>query len=331
MVAGKGLLLGLFAFAAWGQTSEKVFYFAHLDTPQAMQEVTNMVRVVSDIRDPMPDLAKRSLTVKGTPDQIAAAAWLTAEMDKPGGATGTRDYPFEDPKAPLMQVVYLSHMDTPQDSQEMVNAVRSVIDIQRCYPMNQQKAIVMRGTAEQVKAADWLLGVLDRPAGGEQSGGDAPHDYRLPEMAGDARSGLLVRVVALTHVDTPQALQGVTNATRAMVDIPRLYPIYSRRVLVMRGNDDQMALAGWLLKQFDGPGDQGTKEFKMGGAGGQIVQVAYTNAGTPQSLQETVSAIRAETKMLRVYPFPLQKAVAMRGTADQLALAQQVIQSRQGK
>ena len=32
MVAGKGLLLGLFAFAAWGQTSEKVFYFSHLDT-----------------------------------------------------------------------------------------------------------------------------------------------------------------------------------------------------------------------------------------------------------------------------------------------------------
>ena len=37
MVAGKGLLVSLFVLAAWGQTSEKVFYFAHLETPQALQ------------------------------------------------------------------------------------------------------------------------------------------------------------------------------------------------------------------------------------------------------------------------------------------------------
>ena len=108
--------------------------------------------------------------MKGTADQIAAAAWLTAEMDKPGGATGTRDFPFSDPKAPLMQVAYLSHVDIPRDLQEIVNAIRSVVDIQRCYAMNQQKAIVMRGSAEQVKAADWLLEALDRPAGAQPAG-----------------------------------------------------------------------------------------------------------------------------------------------------------------
>ena len=330
MAARNSLLLGLFAFAAWGQTSEKVFYFAHLDTPQAIEEVTNMMRAVGDIRDLMPDLAKRSLTVKGTADQIAAAAWLTAEMDKPGGATGTRDFAFEDPKAPLMQVAYLKHVDNPQDLQGVVNAIRAMVDIRRFFPMNQQKAIVMRGTAEQVKAADWLLGVLDQPAG-VQTGRATPPDYRLPDENSNSRSGLVVRVAALTHLDTPQAIQEIANVTRSIADIQRCFPVYSRRVLVMRGNDDQMALASWLLKQFDGTGDRSTKEFKMGGAGGQIVQVAYTNAGTPQSLQETVSAIRTETKMLRVYPFPLQKAVAMRGTADQLAQAQQVIQSTQGK
>src|ERR1019366_3669628 len=126
MVADKGLLLGLFAFAAWGQTSEKVFYFAHLDTPQAIREVYNLVRSVGDIRDLSPDVAKRSLTVKGTADQIAAAAWLTAEMDKPGGGTGTRDFAFEDPKAPLMQVAYLKHVDNPQDLQGVVNAIRAM-------------------------------------------------------------------------------------------------------------------------------------------------------------------------------------------------------------
>ena len=336
MVAGKGLLLGLFALAAWGQTSEKVFYFAHLDAPQAMQEVTNMMRVVSDIRELLPDLAKRSLTVKGTADQIAAAAWLTAELDKPGGATGTRDFPFSDPKAPLMQVAYLSHVDIPRDLQEIVNAIRSVVDIQRCYAMNQQKAIVMRGSAEQVKAADWLLEALDRPTGAQPAGAARP-DYRLPDVRPDyplpdedRNARVIVRVAAPAHIDTPQVLQEIMVVTLGMTDMTRLYPVFSRKVLVMRGTDDQIALAGWLLKQFDGPASQGTKEYKMGGPGGQIAQVAYVN-GTPQSLHETASAILKETKIARLFAYEPQGAVAMRGTADQLAKAQQVIQSRQGK
>jgi hypothetical protein len=330
MVAGNGLFMGLLAFAAWGQTSEKVFYFAHLDTPQAMQEATNAVRAIGDIRDVSADAAKRSLTVNGTADQIAMAGWLTAELDKPGSAPGTRDFPFNDPKAPLAQVVYLSRVDNPQYLQETVNAVRSVVDIQRCFPMNQQKAIVMRGLPEQVKAADWLLGVLDQPAGA-QTGGAAGREYRLPEGAWNDRGGLLVRVAAMTRLDTPQALQEAVNVARSMADIYRLYPLYSRRLLVMRGNDDQIALVDWLLSKFDGAGGQGTNEFKVGGPGNQMAQVAYLNAGTPEGLQETVSEIRSETKMQRVFPFNAQRAVAMRGTADQLAQAQQVIQARGGK
>jgi hypothetical protein len=189
----------------------------------------------------------------------------------------------------------------------------------------------MRGMPEQVKAAGWLLGVLDQPAGA-QPGGAPPPDYRLPEEDWSYTRGreLVVRVAPLTRIDTPQAIQETVATVRSIADIQRCFPLSERRLLVMRGNDDQMALAAWLLKQFDGPAGQGTSEFKMGGAG-QIAQVAFVNAATPQSLQETVNQIRTETKLVRVFPFPPQKAVAMCGTADQLAQAQQVIQARQGK
>jgi hypothetical protein len=330
MVGGNCLLLGLFAFAAWGQTADRALYFAHLDTAQAIQEFDSMMRSISDVREVSVDVAKRSLTVNGTADQIAAAAWLTAELDKPGGATGTRDFPFNEPKAPLAQVVYLSRVHDARDLQEIVNAVRAVVDLQRLFPMNQQKAIVMRGTAEQVKAADWLLGVLDQPAGALPADA-APPDYRLPQTAWDPRGGLIMRVAFLTHIDTPDALQEMTNATRYITDMTRCFPLYSSRLLAMRGNDDQIALADWLVKQLDGPAGQGTKEFKVGGAGNQIAQVAYVNAGTPESLKETVSQIRTQANIANVFPIQARQAVAMRGTADQLARAQQVIQSRQGK
>jgi hypothetical protein len=330
MVAGNGMLLVLFAFAAWGQGSDKVFYFSHLESPQPMQEVANAVRVVGDIRDVSLDTAKRSLAVKGTADQIAIAGWLTAELDKSGTAPGTRDFPWNDPRAPLAQIVYLSRVDNPRDLQEIVNSVRSVTDIQRCFPMNQQKAIVMRGLPAQVKAADWLLGEFDQPAG-LQTGG-SPHEYRLLAADWVTRSGdLVLQVAAVTRLQTPQALQEATNLIRGMADIQRCFPVYSRMVLVIRGSDDQISLANWLLKELDGPGGQGTKEFKTGGPGSQVAQLAYVNAATPQSLLETVNEIRTQTRMERVFPFNPQRAVALRGTADQLSLAQQVIRSRNGQ
>jgi len=60
----------------------------------------------------------------------------------------------------------------------------------------------------------------------------------------------------------------------------------------------------------------------------QNFQVARLNAATPQDLQETVNTIRTQTQMQRVFPFPEQMAIAMRGTADQLARARQAIHSR---
>jgi hypothetical protein len=330
MVARASLLVVFFTFATWGQNSEHVFYFTNLDTPQAFQQVANMVRSVGDIRDVSVDTATRSLTVKGTADQIAAAGWLTAEMDKPGNATGSHEFTFNDPRAPLAQVAYVSHVEDPRDLQDIVNAMRSVLDVQRIFPMSQQKAIVMRALPSQVKAADWVLGVLDQPAVAPPGGVAAPN-YRLPEEDWDARADLAVRVAALTFVDTLQAVQEVANLVRSMADISRCYPLVSRKFLVMRGNDDQVALAGWLLKQLDGPAGLGTNEFKMSGPGNQIAQVAHVNTGTAESLQETVSRIRTETNMSRVFAFPARSAVAMRGTADQLSQAQQAIQARNAK
>jgi hypothetical protein len=313
-----------------GQTSDKIFYFTHLDTERAMQDVTNVVRSIGDIRDVLLDVAKRSVAVKGTADQIAMAGWLTAELDKSDSASVPRDLPFDDAAAPLAQIAYLSHVDNPRDLQEIVSAVRSVVDMSRFLPLNQQKAIVMRGLPEQVKAADWLLGALDQPAGAQT--GVAPQQYRLPAADWNIRGGLVVEVAPLMHFDTPQALQEITNATRSVTDIQRCFPINSpHRSLVMRATEDQIALANWLLKELDGPGGPGTKEFKVGGTGNQVTQVAYVNASTPQSLQETVNEIRNQTKLQRVYPlFNPQRAVILRGTLDQLAQAQQVIQSRQG-
>ena len=76
-------------------------------------------------------------------------------MDNPNKR---RDYEEQ-----VAKVFYLSNVSTPQELQEIVNAVRSVADIQRFFPYAAQNAIIAKGSADQVMLAEKLLHDLDKP------------------------------------------------------------------------------------------------------------------------------------------------------------------------
>ena len=69
-----------------------------------------------------------------------------------------RDY--EDQVA---KVFYLSNVNGAQELQEIVNAVRSVADIQRFFPYSAQNAIIAKGSADQMALAEKILHDLDKP------------------------------------------------------------------------------------------------------------------------------------------------------------------------
>jgi len=76
-------------------------------------------------------------------------------MDNPNKR---RDYEEQ-----VAKVFYLSNVNTAQELQEIVNAVRSVADIQRFFPYNSQNAIIAKGSADQVALAEKILHDLDKP------------------------------------------------------------------------------------------------------------------------------------------------------------------------
>jgi len=313
----QALLGGIFATVAFTQNAEKTFYFTHVDSPAALQDITNVMRSTGDIRDVTPDSAKHAINVKGNEEQLAMAAWLTAGLDNPRTAPGFSEKAFSDPHAPLAQIYYLRYVATPQEMQEVINAVRSLADMQRVFPVMAVKAIVMRGNPAQIKATDWLLGHLDQPAGADPV---AAEDYPLTEPEWVPRSGTQVlRVAPLNRANTPQAVQELVNCTRAVSDLQRLYPIPSRRVVTMRGPEEQIAMAKWIIQQLDGPQGSGTRETKAGSS--EVVQVTYLAPGDKLQLSQTVSSIQRATNMQRVIPFSTQNAVVMRGTPTQVAQA----------
>jgi type II secretory pathway component GspD/PulD (secretin) len=308
--------------------SGKVIYFTHVDTPQGLQEILNAVRGVGDIQNVTVDPSKKTFTVNGTADQIALAQWLCGELDKSAPATAftKRQYPTGDSRSPVVQVFFLARTDTPQALQEAVNASRSVADIQRFFPIFAVRAIAARGTADQVSLAEWVLTEIDSAAQTMQS--PVTHDH--PVVGMDPRSGTLAQVFYPAHTKSPKEVQEMVNITRSVADLQRLFPNTARNVLVIRGTPHQVALADWLLTQMDKPATQAPASLDFTATGDLQMgnQVRLIFLANPTASQDIVNQVRTETKMSRVFYNSSRNAIAMRGTGDQIARAEQLIKER---
>jgi hypothetical protein len=104
----------------------------------------------------------------------------------------------------------------------------------------------------------------------------------------------------------------------------------------LRGTAAQIAFAEWLFSELDKPKQavaqrsQGstTHEFRLPG-NDDVARVFYlTNTDTPQGIQEIASQVRSITEVRRAFICKSQRALAFRGTASQMVLADRLIQER---
>src|ERR1035438_4678110 len=62
----------------------------------------------------------------------------------------------------VIKTFYLSNMSQPTELQDVVNAVRTVLEVSRIQQLPSQGAIVVRGTPDQVALAQKLVDDLDK-------------------------------------------------------------------------------------------------------------------------------------------------------------------------
>ncbi len=115
-----------------------------------------------------------------------------------------------------------------------------------------------------------------------------------------------------------------------MSDMQRVFPHNSLKLLVARGSADQIALADWLVQQLDRPlvtpaPDTGTREIQVTPNVVKTVRVFYlTHNQSPQEIQGIIDQLRA-TGTQRIYHYNAQKAVAVAGTTEQVAAAENLV------
>jgi hypothetical protein len=139
----------------------RVFYLANSETQQSQQEVMTAIRAVENIRRLFPYPSRRALTVRGTVAEIALAEWLVNELNWPVNAqssapTGPREYRVPGGNE-VVSVFYLPRLQNSQELQSAYTAVRSASGARRMFINSAHKALVVRGTAEQMAAAERVI------------------------------------------------------------------------------------------------------------------------------------------------------------------------------
>jgi hypothetical protein len=329
--AGYFLITALFTSLASGQSpAEKIldrqFHFAHAQTRQDLEEIATMIRRIGDFRTASADTTQRVLALQGTASQIALAEWLFRELDKPVNRPPpvTYEYRMSDGGDDVVRVFYMAHTPAIQQLQEVATLVTVITDIRRLYTYNPPRAVVVRGTADQIGLAAWLLNELDKPADRKPSEEPATNEYRLIGGGDD-----VVRVFYLAHTETVRDFQELFTLIRTITDIRHAFAYNAPRAVAVRATAAQMAFAEWLFRELDKPPDSSKHEYRLAGGGDDVVRIFYlSQSETVQRLEEVFNKVRSATGARRSFMYSVSRVLALRATDEQVALADRLIRER---
>jgi type II secretory pathway component GspD/PulD (secretin) len=327
---------------------DRLLRLTHTATVPEFQEIANLVRTLAEIRDVSADSAQMTLAVHATDEQVGLAEWLVKELDQPVGGPPPATSPeykglsdTDEQRRPITngvaRIFYLQHAATVQDFQEAVNAIRTVTEIRRVFTYNDGRAMAVRGTPHQLATAEWLVRALDQPSLEGQSSGQRQRASSDEYRVGDDD---VMRVLQAGNTKSAQDFQEIANTVRTIVEIRRLFTVNTSRAVLVRSTSDQMAMAQWLLGELDKPADAETSrassEYRVPDSmyplaaikspHDEAVRVFYV-AGTKsvQEFQAVANAVHTAAGIRQIFTYNPRRAVAVRGTPDQLALAEKLI------
>lgn len=229
-----------------GSDIVRIFYLKNTATVQQFQEIATTVRLITETRRVYTCNTPRALVVRGTADQIAATAFLTAELDQPADAkrADSRTYQMIDTGnhgETAVRVFYLPYAATVQQFQEVGTVIRTVGEIRRVFTYNAPRALVVRGTADQVAMVDWTVHELGNPSTADASGTYAyAPDPREHEN--------VLRVFYVRDVGTVDALQQLATDLRNSTKMRLMFSYNEAKAIVARGTPNQMSAAEQMLQ-----------------------------------------------------------------------------------
>jgi len=224
------------------------------------------------------------------------------------------------------RVFHFAHTRIEQGTREIATAIRVIAGAQDVSADFSAGTLSVHGTADQLELAEWLFLGMDRSV--PVSLDSAVHEYRL-------RDGLdnVVRLFYLNRGQTVKDFQEFATLVRTIAEIRRIYPISETKILAIRGTADQISMADYFTNELEksaaAPHPHSvTPEYLLPAVPSprpnenatRILFVA--NTPTIQDFQDLATLIRNIAQIRRVFTYNSPKAIAIRGSSDQLAFAE---------
>jgi hypothetical protein len=234
-----------------GDNSGEVVHILRFPPTATIADLTAMttaIRTVADLQRLFPYEKQKAVVGRGTPEKVAAAEWLFHQLNPAPGETVSADspaYPMPEirDETAVVRIFRMAPGTTNQTLTALITAIRTVADIQRLFPYEAAKAIIMRGSTDKVAVAEFLVHALRTPI--ENSSPNATHEAQLPGVTDS-----VVRVFYLYHHNSSAELTTLVSQLRAATQIQRIFPFSQPAAVILRGQPDQMPLMEAMISKF---------------------------------------------------------------------------------
>lgn len=136
----------------------RIFSPSRINSAISLQELGTATRSAVEIRRAFVLTAAKVVVMRGTPDEIAGAEWLFNQLDQPtDNRVASAIWRLPNTADGVMRVFYLNPNLSPQEVIESVNRIRAQAKIRRMFSSLAYRALIVRGTDEQLATADRLI------------------------------------------------------------------------------------------------------------------------------------------------------------------------------
>ena len=132
-------------------------------------------------------------------------------------------------------------------------------------------------------------------------------------------------VIRLTVVDPQQNLAEAATLIRTMAEIRDINVDPVQRSVSLHTTPSKIAMAEWLLEHLTKPTADAKQEYRPVLSADDITRVFLVKREMPSELNEIAVIVRTIGGIPKLFVYPPSKALAVRGTEEQIVLSEWVI------
>jgi hypothetical protein len=227
-----------------------VFLLPRKEPIQTYSEMVNAARTIPEMTDVFPLGNMKAIVARAAPEKLEMAEWFLRRLEAGGPGSASAEAKFPAPVNPYAlkehpelvpdhleaRVLYTRERLPVATFQEIVNAVRTIPELTKVFPVTGKGAVALTGGPDRVPLAEWIFQQLDQP------------NPALGSPTHQGVSGDTAQIFFMSLSVTEDNFRNAVNRMRTTAGITRVFPALAPRAIVVRGTASQLNQAAEIVR-----------------------------------------------------------------------------------